>query len=313
MDQIAKYTVKNSKVVVCLTLLCFVCDFGYAQDIEPRRWSSLPLKSNIFGAGYAYTFGELLFDPVLETQDVTLSINTIVLSYVKPFKIGNKQSRLDIVLPYSWQLFEGLLQGEPASVYRNGFGDTRIRFSINFSGAPPGTATEQMEYAKNNPVNTTFGASISVTLPTGQYFEEKLINIGQNQVVFRPQIGMVHNWRSWSYELTGSIFIFTNNNNFFGGNTRQQDPIFAAQTHLIKRFSSKIWASISASYGLGGESEVDGVSRSDFRTNFLSALSVGTKITKFASIKFTYLNSATLKDVGSNTNSFILGCSYLIL
>jgi len=285
----------------------------HAQDIEPRRWSTLPLKTNVIGAGYAYTFGELLFDPVLETEDVTLDLSTVIVSYVKPFKVAGKSSRIDITLPYSWQNFDGLLRGEPASVYRNGFGDARIRFSINFTGAPPGTAQELMAYNKNNPVNTTFGASLALTLPTGQYFEEKLINIGQNQMVFRPQIGMVRTWYSWSFELTGSIYVFTNNTNFFGGVTRQQDPVFATQAHLIKRFSPKTWASLSASYGLGGQSEINGISSSDFRTNLLSALSVGTKLTKLASTKLAYLNSLTLRDIGSNTHSFILGCSYVFL
>jgi hypothetical protein len=303
---------QNCKIsLILIIVLSFEALFS--QDIEPRRWSALPLNSTVIGAGFAYSFGEVLFDPVLETEDVTLDISTAVVSYVKPFKVAGKSSRIDISLPYSWQNFEGLLSGEPASVYRNGFGDARIRFSINFVGAPPGTVKEIIEYNTKNPVNTTFGASLALTLPTGQYFEEKLINIGQNQVVFRPQIGMVHNWYSWSFELTGSIYVFTNNNNFFGGVTRRQEPIFATQAHLIKRFSPKTWGSLSASYGLGGQSEINGVSSSDFRTNLLSALSVGTKLTKMTSLKFAYLNSLTLRDIGSNTHSIILGCSYLFL
>ena len=298
-------------LVIIALLLCVT--IGYAQDIEPRRWSTLPMDSNAIGVGYAYTFGDLLFDPVLETEDVTLDISTAIVSYVKPLKVAEKSARVDVLLPYNWQNFRGLLRGEPASVYRNGFGDARIRFSINFTGAPAGTAKEIMEYNKNNPVNTTFGGSLAVILPTGQYFEEKLLNIGQNQFVFRPQMGMVRTWNSWSLELTGSIYIFTNNTNFFGGVTRKQDPIFAGQTHLIKRFNPKTWASISASYGLGGQSEINGVSSSDFRTNFLSAFSIGTKLTKFSSVKLAYLNSQTLRDVGSNTHSFIIGCSYLFL
>lgn len=299
--------------IVTLLFLTLNSTSLLAQDIEPRRWSVLPLNSDVLGLGYSYTFGELLFDPVLETKDVSLDINTILVSYIKSFKIGDKFARIDLRLPYSFQNFEGLVSDVPTTQYRSGFGDARIRFSMNFTGAPAGNIKEIQEYVSSNSVYTTFGASVAITVPTGQYFEDKLINIGQNQWVIRPQVGFVHNWRSWSYELTGSVYFFSNNNNFFGGVSRKQDPILAFQTHLIKRFNQKMWASISCSYGLGGESEVNSIASSDFRTNILTALSGGTKVSKFESIKLVYLYSATLKDIGSNTHSLILGWTHLFL
>ncbi len=299
------------KTALLLLNLFLLSQSLFAQDIEPRRWSALPRDANIIGAGYAFSFGDVVFDPLLEAEDVKVSVSTVVLSYVKPFKLGDKLARIDIVLPYNFMLFEGTLSGNPASLYRNGFGDARFRFSINFTGAPAGNAKQLQAYYMENPVNTTFGASLALTLPTGQYFDEKLINIGQNQIIVRPQIGVVHNWNTWSYELTGSIFIFSNNNNFFEGKTRKQDPIFAFQTHLIKRFSPKTWASLSLSYGLGGESIVNNVSSADYRTNFLSAGSIGYNLTRQNSLKLTYLNSATLKDLGSNTVSIIFGWAHI--
>jgi hypothetical protein len=296
-----------------LLIAFFQFSYANAQDIEPRRWSSLPLGTQVIGAGYANSFGTVTFDPLLQADDVTVSVNTFVVSYVKPFKLGNKLARLDVTLPYNFMRFEGNLSGESISLERNGFGDSRLRLSMNLIGPPASNTKELGKYLKENPKNTTFGVSIAATLPTGQYFDEKLINIGQNRFIIRPQIGMVHNWNNWSYELTGSLFIFSNNNNFFEGQTKKQEPVFALQTHLIKRINSKIWASASASYGIGGESIVGGVSNADLRTNFLSAASCGFKLTTFQSCKITYLNSITLKDLGSNTHSFIIGWSHIIL
>lgn len=286
-------------------------NLGLSQDIEPRRWSVLPVNSQIVGAGYAFSFGEVLFDPLLEAEDVSVEVNTILISYVKPFRIGKKLARVDVILPYNFMLFKGRLSGAPTSLYRNGFGDSRIRVSMNINGPPPGSIQDIQKYNSENPVNTLFGASLALTLPTGQYFDEKLINIGQNQIIIRPQIGMVHNWRTWSFELTGSVFIFSNNNNFFVGKTKKQDPILALQSHLIKRFHSKLWASASVSYGIGGESVVNNVSNADLRTNLLSALSAGYKVSKLHNLKLAFLNSTTLKDLGSNTNSIIVGWSHI--
>jgi hypothetical protein len=43
-----------------------------AQDIEPRRWTPLPVGMNVLGAGIVYTEGDIAFDPVLELEDVTV-------------------------------------------------------------------------------------------------------------------------------------------------------------------------------------------------------------------------------------------------
>lgn len=40
-----------------LLLLALPCS---AQDIEPRRWSHLPLDTNFLGVAYAYTTGDIL-------------------------------------------------------------------------------------------------------------------------------------------------------------------------------------------------------------------------------------------------------------
>ncbi len=40
------------------------------RDIEPRRWSHIPIGGNFAGAGYAYTTGEIYFDPALRLRDV---------------------------------------------------------------------------------------------------------------------------------------------------------------------------------------------------------------------------------------------------
>jgi hypothetical protein len=48
----------NKKLIrtLCLLLLALPCS---AQDIEPRRWSHLPLDTNFLGVAYAYTTGDI--------------------------------------------------------------------------------------------------------------------------------------------------------------------------------------------------------------------------------------------------------------
>ncbi len=285
---------------------------SYAQDLEPRRWTSLPLGIQIVGVGYGNTSGEIFFDPLLQAEDVSIKANTFILQYVRPFKLGNKLARVDVYLPYSLAKWNGLVQGVPTVVKRDGFADPRLRFSINLIGPKAMDPKELFEYIKSHPTYTTIGASIAVVLPLGQNFEDKLLNLGQNRFVIRPQIGMLHNWDQWSYEISSSVFIFSPNNSFFGGKQRNQKPIFALQTHLTKKFKSKLWTSFGLSYGTGGRSIVNDVSNDDQRGNILGSLSLGMPISKKQSFKVAYINSQTLKAIGSDTNSLVVAWSIVL-
>ena len=298
---------KSKVLVFCLSISLNY--FGFSQEIEPRRWSSLPLGTNVVGAGYVHTFGDIFLDPLLQAEDVSVTVNTIATSYVRPFKLANKLARVDVTIPYAFAHWEGLLAGEPRTVDRNGFVDPRIRFSVNLLGPPPSNPNELQEYYKEHPVNTTLGVSISITLPLGQYYNDKLLNLGQNQFVFVPQVGIVHNWNRWSYEFTGSAVFYGDNPDFFGGKKKKQDPTLAFQTHLIRQFKPGYWASISASYGLGGQSVVNRQPNADNRQDLQGAISFGVPLSKYQGMKLAYVRSETLRSIGTNLNVLILGWS----
>lgn len=280
------------------------------QDIEPRRWGNIPLGTQAIGIGYAYSFGNVLFDPLLETENVEVDVQTVAATYVHPFRLGKKLARFDVLVPLSFAKWEGLLSGEPASVERNGFADPRVRFSINLKGPPALGPKELKEYLAEHTKYTTIGVSLAITLPFGQYFEDKLLNLGLNQFVFRPQAGLVHNWGLWSFELTASVLIFTENNDFFNESNKEQKPLFSSQTHLIKFFPSRSWIAIGASYGGGGQSVVNRQPNNDVRGNLLAGFSYGHPIGKKQNLKLAYFHSETLKDIGSNTNTILLGWSF---
>jgi len=301
--------IKSKLKVLLIVSSLFLFEQGISQEIEPRRWASLPLGTNVIGAGYAHTFGDIFFDPLIQAEDVSVTVNSFVVSYVRPFKLAKKSARLDVTATYAIAHWEGLLSGEPTTVNRNGFVDPRIRFSINLLGPPSIGPEELKNYYMEHPVNTILGASIAVTLPIGQYYSDKLLNLGQNQFVLVTQLGIVHNWNHWSYEFTGSAVFYGDNPNFFGGQKKKQDPTLAFQTHLIRQFKLGYWASISAAYGLGGQSVVNRQPNADNRKDLQGALSFGFPITKFQDLKVAYVRSETLRDIGSNLNILILGWS----
>lgn len=280
-----------------------------AQDLEPRRWTHMPVGSNVFALSYARTSGDVAIDPLLEVEDGRVQVDSVVASLAHAFDLLGKTGRLDLILPYQQARWEGLLSGTPTSVTREGLADPWVRLSVDVAGAPARKGQEYLEYRAAHPVSTVAGVALSVMLPLGEYREEKLLNLGQNRFIFRPQVGVLHTRGPWSYELTGSTYFFTDDPDFFGGSRREQDPLFDLQGHLIRSFSSQAWGALSLGYSWGGESTVDGLSKDDRRGDLLYSVSIGFPVGKSQALKLVYLRADTQVSVGSETDNLFLSWS----
>ncbi len=120
----------------------------------------------------------------------------------------------------------------------------------------------------------------------------------------------MHTRGHWSYELTGSVFLYTDNDEFLGNNKREQDPLYAVQTHLTYQSSQRWWASIGAGYDQGGESSINGVKKDDQLRDLLYGISAGFPIGSRSSVKLAYIGSRTFEDVGQDTDSIAFSYSF---
>ncbi len=297
------FDARVTRLALILLLCVFAPGVARAQDTEPRRWTHLPAGTNVTGLTYIYTAGDVGFDPVMDVQDATVRSHTLLASYVRSFDFFGTTARVDALLPVRQSRWEGMLSGMPASRTVSGLADPWVRFSVNLLGAPALRGKEYLEFRAANRVHTIIGAAVGVGLPLGDYEADKLLNLGENRFTIRPQAGVVHMRGPWSFELTSSAFFFTANDDFFGGNERTQDPVYAVQGHVIHTFANRWWVSLSAAYGGGGESQVNGVGLNDERANILGALSFGLPVGDSMGLKFVYLRSDTQKQVGVDTNS----------
>ncbi|MGD8981759.1 MAG: transporter [Desulfobacterales bacterium] len=280
-----------------MPLLCF------SQELEPRRWSHLPTGKNFAGGGYVYAEANILFDPVLRIENVEMEMHTWAIKYIRTFELFQKSARVDVTQGYQEGRWTGLVDGVPSSIKRSGLSDSVLRFAINLYGAPPLEGKEFAAYRAKVDVETIVGMALVVQLPTGDYMDDKLINLGTNRFTFRPQFGVLHNRGKWSMELTGAVWLYTDNDDFFNGNKLEQDPYYTIQTHLIYTFRPGFWTAASAGYGYGGESTVSGVEKNDRRENLAWALSFGFPITRQLGVKVIYLSTRTQESIGQDTDS----------
>ena len=294
---------------LCVFLILGLPFLCLAQELEPRRWSHLPTGTNFVGGGYVYTEADISSDPVLRIEDVEMEMHTWAVKYIRTFELFQKSARVDFAQGYQEGRWTGLVDGVPRSIKRSGLSDSVLRFAINLYGAPPLEGKEFADYRAKVDVETIFGTALVVQLPTGDYMDDKLINLGTNRFTFRPQLGVVHNRGKWSMELTGEVYLYTDNNDFFNGNRLEQDPYYTIQAHLVYTFRPGIWTAASAGYGYGGESTVSGVEKNDRKENLAWALSFGYSITRQLGVKVVYLATRTQESTGQDTDSIAAGFS----
>lgn len=281
--------------------------FAMAQELEPRRWSHLPVGANFAGFGYSYTDTDIFLDPALQIENATGEIHTSIFSFVRVLDVFGKSGRIDLLVPYSIGRWEGLLEGQPASTRRSGFNDPRFRFAVNLLGSPAQRGAEFRQFK----VNTIVGVGVEITAPLGEYQEDKLINLGGNRWIIRPHVGVVHNWDRWAAEGTASAWFYTDNDDFFGDTTLENDLLFSFQGHLIYTFRPGLWASLSAAYGGGAGSTINGVDARDRTAKLLLAASFGFPISRRQGFKIAYMHGETTKDTGNDYDRIILAYSMM--
>ena len=203
------------RILISLLIFLWSAFPSVAQELDPRRWAHLPINTNFLGAGYAYTHGDISFDPALLIEDAELDLHSTVLAYIRTFNLFGKTARLDVAQGWREARWSGKLDGVDATVKRTGLADTRMRFSLNLIGAPALSGKDYAVYRAATETETIVGVAVAVELPTGNYKKDKLLNIGSNRFSFSPQLGVVHSRGKWTFEATGAVDLFTKNNSFF--------------------------------------------------------------------------------------------------
>jgi len=280
------------------------------MDLEPGTWNHMPIGVNFSGLSYAYTEADIYFDPTLLLKDVTTETHTLVGKYIRTFELFGKSARVDLTQGYLDGKWTGLLDGVPASVTRNGFSDSFLRFAVNLYGAPPLSRKDFVSYRSEMNVETIIGMGLAVRLPTGEYMADKLLNLGQNRFAFRPQLGVIHNRGKWTLEVTGEVAFYTDNDEFYSESTLEQKPLYILQSHLTHMFRPGLSVCASIGYDYGGENRLNGIDKNDRRQDIAWAFSFNFPINRHSGIKIVYIASKTQESVGSDSDTVAVGLAF---
>jgi hypothetical protein len=251
-----------------------------AQDLEPRAFSNSPVGMQFFIAGFGESRGKVNLDPALPIDNLGVESQFGWVAWAYTMGIAGKSAKFDVVLPYSTLDAHGLVFDEPRTRHVTGFGDPGLRFSMNFIGAPALTMEEFASYEQDLIV----GGSLRLGVPLGQYDEGRAINIGSNRWTLRPELGISKSVGPWTLEISPGVTLFTDNDDFGGGHTREQDPIWSLQSHLSHTFSPGCWLAFDASWFDGGRTKVDAIPNNDRQEGFRFGLTFAVPVTRHQSV-----------------------------
>jgi outer membrane putative beta-barrel porin/alpha-amylase len=275
-------------------LFAYACASG-AQDIEPRSYANTPVGVNFLVVGYAYARGGLSFDSDVPITDAHLRTSSGLVAYARALDVFGMSGKFDAIVPYTLLSGSAQYAGAPITRDVSGFNDARFRVSVNFYGAPALPLSEFRDYRQDLIV----GGSLQVAVPWGQYDPSRIVNIGANRWSFKPEIGMSKAAGPWTLEMQAAATFYTDNDDFYGGRRRSQDPLYSFQGHAIYTFRSGIWASVDATYFTGGRTSVDGELDSNLQRNWRVGGTLAVPVDARNSVKL-YASSGVSARTGNN-------------
>ena len=276
-----------------------------AQELEPGAYWPIPTGLNILTVANNFNWGDVAFDPSAPIDEASARINTTAFAFTRAFSLAGRSANAGVVLPVIGGHIEGLYLGEPAEVGRFGQGDPRLRLAMNLYGAPAMTPQQFASYRHQ----TIVGVSVTVAPPIGQYDSTKLINLGTNRWSFKPEVGLSQAWGKWVVEAMAGVWFFTDNTDFVGGRTREQDPIVATQVHVTYKFTRSMWLAGDANYFTGGQTTIGGKQNLDLQRNSRIGATFSSAIGRGQAIRMSVSRGA-YTTIGADFTSIGVGYNY---
>ena len=262
--------------------LLAVASSARAQELEPRAYAPSPMNANFFLASYSYQSGDVLFDPSLPFTDVRAFIHGFVGGYGHTFSLFGRIASVAVAVPYVWASVDGNVGETYQAITRSGLGDPRLRFVVNLLGGP---ALSMSEFMKRKP-EPTLGFGLVVVVPTGQYSNEKLINIGSNRWAFRPELGLSFPVGRWTLEAAAGVWLFLDNiHTYPGENVRSQDPLYTLQAHVGYTVRPGLWIAADGTYYAGGKTYTNDVPGDTRQANSRVGLTASVPVARGHSVK----------------------------
>ncbi len=292
--------------LLALLALALGSQIAAGQELEARAYAPNPVGARFLVMSWSHSDGDMLLNASSPIKDFEVRANTYSAGTGGTFALRDRLASVAIGLPYVDGTASGLLDGIPERVNRAGVADLRVRLTLSLL---PGSALSAADFMRAPP-DRTLGVSLVVNVPTGEYFEDKLVNLGTNRWAFRPEFGGSRRFGRWNFDGSLGVWLFGDNDEFLGNKQRSQDPLTTLQGHVSYTFAPRLWLGASGTWYTGGTTSINGVSDHNRQGNSRAGLTLAIPVGQQNSVKLAWSTGVTAR-FGGDLDMYSLTWQYL--
>tara|TARA_B100000035_G_scaffold315293_1_gene334996 strand:+ start:2722 stop:3690 length:969 start_codon:yes stop_codon:yes gene_type:complete len=270
----------------------------------PRAYFPPPIDKNVFTVFGMHAEGNSMLGTGIVNPQLELDIDLVVAQYTRTMSISDRYVSFTFVQPTGELTSTVFLPNAPNfqnQTKSEGLGDTQILVTAGLYNLPPLTKENYASYKPGFAV----GGLARLTLPTGEYDENKSANLGANR--YSMQLGAPITFgfgesfldpHLTTFDLLPTVTFFGDNEDPFNADMVSQSALYKLEAHLTHNFAPGIWASIDGIYSYGGETKTDGQSDDNKQRSFNMGATLGIQFSKSLGLKLSYGETVDRNDDG---------------
>ncbi len=272
-----------------------------AMGDGPRAYQLIPDGMKTLAIYGIHTEGNQTADPGHIIKGADIDVDLAVLQYTHTFSIKGQQAAAFGALPFGEVEGSVNLPRRSLSASSSGIGDLTVGCVFGIFGSP---AVPLEQYATYEP-GITFGVLTKLGMPTGEYDESEILNLGSNR--WSVEIGLPTTYsigtslvdpKLTRFEILPSITFYTDNDDPYNAGKCEQDPLFNLEAHIIQSLHQAVWISLDALYTYGGETTTDGLSDDNTQRSFALGATANVNLSQSLSFRLSYGETVEHNDDG---------------
>jgi hypothetical protein len=213
-----------------------------AQFTDAHSYDNTPVGINQIELSYAYVHANSSIDTSLVIAGAALNLNQGTISYTRYFGLANHTMWVNAGVPIAG--LSGSVAGTNVRGSITGAVDSSYQVAALLKGGPALTVEQFEDYRPT----TVLGVSLTLTTPTGLYRPNKILNLGSDRWIFKPEFALSQPFgpeQKWQFDGYANAYFYTDNTSYHGREILRQDPLPGFEGHISYSFNDN-------PVGLGG-------------------------------------------------------------
>ena len=276
----------NKRLFTCLAVaVLHLPGQAWAQFTDARSYDNTPVGTNQVEVAYAYVHANASLDTALIITGAKLNLNQGMISYARYFGLFHRTMWVEAGVPIAG--LSGSVSGTRIQGSITGAGDSSYQAAMLLKGGPALTV-EQFE---NYKPTTILGVSFTVTAPSGQYNANKILNLGSDRWLFKPEFALSQPFgpeQKWQLDAYANAYFYTDNTSYRGSEILHQQPLPGFEGHLSYSVNDSVWVSLDTRYSFGAITFVNGIDQNNGQQNFILGSEMNVSINPRNSLLFEF-------------------------